>query len=86
VGLIYIFKNIWLFGYPFFPVQIGDFGVSWLPNSEILKQSSEVAITKTYDLQYSIQKFKNLQLGIIFSIGLLCILTKNTSILHLFCL
>ena len=60
VGLIYIFKNIWLFGYPFFPVQIGDFGVSWLPNSEILKQSSEVAITKTYDLQYSvseIQKF-----------------------------
>ena len=27
VGLIYIFKNIWLFGYPFFPVQIGDFGV-----------------------------------------------------------
>ncbi len=60
VGLIYIFKNIWLFGYPFFPVQIGDFGVSWLPNSEILKYSSEVAITKTYDLQYSvseIQKF-----------------------------
>lgn len=60
VGLIYIFKNIWLFGYPFFPVQIGDFGVSWLPNSEILKQSSDVAITKTYDLQYSvseIQKF-----------------------------
>ena len=60
VGSIYIFKNIWLFGYPFFPVQIGDFGVSWLPNSEILKQSSDVAITKTYDLQYSvseIQKF-----------------------------
>ncbi len=86
VGLIYIFKNIWLFGYPFFPVQIGDFGVSWLPNSEILKQSSDVAITKTYDLQYSVQKFKNLQLWIIFTIGLHCILTKNTSILHLFCL
>ncbi|MFT3919004.1 LIC_10190 family membrane protein [Cloacibacterium sp.] len=58
VGLIYIFKNIWLFGYPFFPVQIGNFGVSWLPNSEILKYSSEVAIAKTYDLQYSISEIQ----------------------------
>ncbi|WP_374361643.1 hypothetical protein [Cloacibacterium sp.] len=58
VGLIYVFKNIWLFGYPFFPVQIGNLGVSWLPNSEILKYSSEVAIAKTYDLQYSISEIQ----------------------------
>lgn len=59
VGFIYIFKNIWLFGYPFFPVQIGDFGVSWLPNSQILKQSSEVAIMKTYDLKFSISQIQH---------------------------
>jgi hypothetical protein len=59
VGFIYIFKNIWLFGYPFFPVQIGDFGVSWLPNSEILKQSSEVAIIKTYDLKFTISQIQH---------------------------
>lgn len=59
VGFIYFFKNIWLFGYPFFPVQIGDFGVSWLPNSQILKQSSEVAIMKTYDLKFSISQIQH---------------------------
>ena len=58
VGLMYIFKNVWLFGYPFFPVQIGNFGVSWLPNSEILQYSSQVAISKTYDLQYSISEIQ----------------------------
>ena len=30
-----------------------DFGVSWSPNAEILKQSSEVAILKTYDLKFT---------------------------------
>ena len=55
---IYIFKNIWVFGYPFFPVQIGDFGVSWSPNAEILKQSSEVAILKTYDLKFTISEIQ----------------------------
>ena len=58
VGLVYVFKNIWLFGYPFFPVQIGDIGVSWLPNSEILKHSSEVAILKTYDLKFTISQIQ----------------------------
>lgn len=55
---VYIFKNIWLFGYPFFPVQIGDFGFSWLPNSEILKQSSQIAIMKTYDLKFTISEIQ----------------------------
>lgn len=55
---IYIFKNIWVFGYPFFPVQMFDIGVSWLPNAEILKQSSEVAILKTYDLKFTISEIQ----------------------------
>ena len=55
---IYIFKNIWVFGYPFFPVQMFDFGVSWSPNAEILKQSSEVAILKTYDLKFTISEIQ----------------------------
>ncbi len=55
---IYIFKNVWVFGYPFFPVQMFDLGVSWSPNAEILKQSSEVAILKTYDLKFTISQIQ----------------------------
>ena len=51
------FQNIWVFGYPF-PVQMFDLGVSWLPNAEILKQSSEVAILKTYDLKFTISEIQ----------------------------
>lgn len=60
VFAIYVFKNLWLFGYPFFPMQIGDFGFSWMPNAEVLKESSHVAVLKTFDMQYTfseIQKF-----------------------------
>lgn len=58
--LLFLIKNMWTFGYPVFPVAIGDFGLSWKPNPEILKISSQYAILKTYDMQYSyeeIQKF-----------------------------
>lgn len=57
---LFCIKNIWTFGYPIFPVSIADFGFSWKPNSEVLKTSSQYAILKTYDMQYSyeeIQKF-----------------------------
>ncbi|SDJ42606.1 LIC_10190 family membrane protein [Chryseobacterium jejuense] len=57
---LFFIKNIWTFGYPIFPVSIGDFGFSWKPNPEVLKISSQYAILKTYDMQYSyeeIQKF-----------------------------
>ncbi|WP_347219377.1 hypothetical protein [Chryseobacterium sp.] len=62
LGLFFI-KNIWTFGYPVFPVSVGDFGFSWKPNPEVLKTSSQYAIMKTYDMQYSyeeIQKFSTL--------------------------
>ncbi|PQA95623.1 hypothetical protein B0A69_04390 [Chryseobacterium shigense] len=58
--LLFFIKNIWTFGYPIFPVAIGDLGISWKPNPEVLKISSEYAIQKTYDMQYTyeeIQKF-----------------------------
>ncbi|PWN70143.1 hypothetical protein C1631_009125 [Chryseobacterium phosphatilyticum] len=57
---LFFIKNIWTFGYPIFPVAIGDWGFSWKPDAQILKTSAEYAIRKTYDMQYSyeeIQKF-----------------------------
>lgn len=57
---LFFVKNIWTFGYPVFPIAIGDIGVSWKPDPEILKISSQFAIMKTYDMQYTyeeIQKF-----------------------------
>jgi hypothetical protein len=58
--LLFFIKNIYTFGYPVFPVSIGDLQVPWKPNPEVLKISSQYAIQKTYDMQHSyeeIQKF-----------------------------
>ncbi|MFC3159276.1 LIC_10190 family membrane protein [Chryseobacterium arachidis] len=63
IVLLFFIKNIYTFGYPIFPVSIGDFGVNWKPNPEVLQISSQFAIQKTYDMQYSygeIQKFSSL--------------------------
>ncbi|WP_415328848.1 LIC_10190 family membrane protein [Chryseobacterium sp. MMS23-Vi53] len=60
IVLLFFIKNIYTFGYPIFPVSILDLGISWKPNPEVLKISSQYAIQKTYDMQYSyeeIQKF-----------------------------
>lgn len=57
---LFCFKNIWTFGYPVFPVSVIDFGFSWKPSAELLKSSSEYAVLKTFDNQYSylqIQQF-----------------------------
>lgn len=57
---LFCFKNMWTFGFPIFPVQVFDFGFAWTPNGELLKNSSQMAIQKTFDLQYTydqIQKF-----------------------------
>ena len=57
---LFLFKNIWTFGFPIFPVQFLDLGLPWKPNAELLQNSSEMAIMKTYDMQYSfaeIQQF-----------------------------
>lgn len=57
---VFLFKNSWTFGFPFFPVQYFDLGLAWKPNAELLRNSSEMAILKTFDMQYQyseIQKF-----------------------------
>ena len=62
--LLFLFKNIWTFGFPIFPVQFIDFELSWRPNAELLQNSSKMAIMKTYDMQYSyveIQQFSKLE-------------------------
>lgn len=50
---LFIFKNIWTFGYPVFPVAVLDLGIPWKPNPQLLQSSSEYAILKTYDGQYT---------------------------------
>ena len=41
---IFLFKTVWTFGYPVFPVQVLDLGLPWKPNVELLKNSSEMAV------------------------------------------
>ena len=55
---LYFFKNIWTFGFPIFPVALVDLGFSWKPNPEVLKISSQYAIMKTYDMQYSYKEIQ----------------------------
>lgn len=55
---LFFLKNLWTFGYPIFPVAIGDLGLSWKPNPEVLKISSEFAVMKTYDMQYSYKEIQ----------------------------
>lgn len=59
IGLLFFIKNVYTFGYPVFPVAIGDLGISWQPAREVLKTSSQYAIQKTYDMQYSYQKIQS---------------------------
>lgn len=57
---LFFIKNIWTFGYPVFPVSLIDLGFSWKPSADLLHSSSQYAIIKTYDNQYTydeIQKF-----------------------------
>lgn len=57
--LLFFIKNIWTFGYPIFPISIGDMGTTWKPNPEVLKISSQYAIMKTYDMQYSYEEIQH---------------------------
>ncbi|MDR2206632.1 MAG: hypothetical protein LBE36_10830 [Flavobacteriaceae bacterium] len=59
VLILFFIKNLWCFGFPVFPVQIADFGLSWKPNPELLKISSQVAVLKTFDMQYSYAEIQN---------------------------
>lgn len=56
VGSLFIAKNLWCFGYPLFPATFLNVGIPWIPNTELMKISSEIAILKTYDMQFSIEE------------------------------
>lgn len=58
IGGLFVIKNLWTFGFPIFPMTILDFGLAWKPNPEILKASNELAIMKTYDMQFSYEQIQ----------------------------
>lgn len=55
---LFCLKNIWTFGYPVFPVSMINFGFSWKPNVDLLNSSSQYAIQKTFDNQYSYEEIQ----------------------------
>ncbi len=59
VLFLFVVKNIYTFGFPVFPAQFFDLGISWKPNAALLKTSSEMALLKTYDLQFTYPEIEN---------------------------
>lgn len=55
-GVLLIMKNLWLFGFPVFPVSFIDFNLPWKPSQEILTYSSQVGMLKSYDMKYTYQQ------------------------------
>lgn len=55
-GFLVIMKNLWLFGFPIFPVAVFDFNLPWKPSHEILTYSSQIGQMKSYDMKYSYQQ------------------------------
>lgn len=58
IGGLFVIKNLWTFGFPIFPMTVLDFGLDWKPNPKILKASNELAIMKTYDMQFSYEQIQ----------------------------
>lgn len=59
VFCLFFLKNIYTFGFPVFPVQFVDLGVSWKPDENLLNGSARIAIEKTYDMQYTYNQIQN---------------------------
>ena len=53
---LFAVKNLWLFGFPIFPVSIVDLNFPWKPSAEILNYSSQIGLMKSYDMKYSYQQ------------------------------
>jgi len=79
--ILFFFKNLWTFGYPVFPVALGDFGISWKPDPEVLRLSSQYAVQKTYDMQYSYDAIR--QFSVVESISHWLFLTGIKSAIHI---
>ena len=59
---VFLFKTVWAFGYPVFPVQVFDLGFSWKPNEELLENSAQMAVQKTYDMKFTAAEIENFSL------------------------
>lgn len=59
IFILFATKNLYLFGYPIFPMEIFDLNLAWKPHPELLRISSEFGLIKTFDTQYSIAEIKN---------------------------
>ena len=58
IGIFYLFKNLWTFGYPIFPLTILDFNLPWKPHPYLMEFSARTAIEKTYDNQFTYEQIK----------------------------
>ena len=58
IGILYLFKNLWTFGYPIFPLTILDFNLPWKPHPYLMEFSARTAIEKTYDNQFTYEQIK----------------------------
>lgn len=56
LGILLMIKNIWLFGFPIFPISFPDFDLAWKPSQEMLTYSSQIGLLKSYDMKYSYQQ------------------------------
>jgi len=63
-------KNLWLFGFPVFPVSFVDFNLPWKPSPEMLTYSSQIGLMKSYDMKYSYQQVSEFDFSEGFFIGL----------------
>ncbi len=61
-GMLFIFKNILLFGFPIFPVAFPDFNLVWKPSKEILTYSLQIGQMKSYDMHYSYHQISDFKL------------------------
>lgn len=63
IAVLFVFKNIWTFGFPVFPVQVLDLGFDWKPHAEILQISSDIAYRKSLDMQFSVAEIHSFSLN-----------------------
>lgn len=61
-GMLLIVKNLWLFGFPVFPVSFLDLNLPWKPSKEMLTYSSQIGLMKSYDMKYSYQQVSQFNL------------------------
>ncbi|MDO4763227.1 MAG: hypothetical protein Q4A00_02460 [Flavobacteriaceae bacterium] len=63
LSVLYIVKNLWVFGYPFFPMEVIDLDISWKPYDALFTESKEIAVLKTFDLQYTLEEIAQFSTG-----------------------